>query len=218
MHLSFPLSFPMWLYHVTSPELLDQQNSIDSVSFCNNVTLGMESSQSGGHMTTIIQKFTLVNLTSTITPHWVWLLFGASGLLLHLCTQPLFTLHTRPLTVYAIELGEHLRGMFRFGIICRSSTCRGMRLDHPRTSLSGEERLVGWTQLDLLLCTVVSRIISISQRKLTRWQKSDTSKARLDGTGPWRLFETIGPDVCIHVERFWNDWELGRVGLPWSPR
>ena len=36
---------------------------------CNNVTLGTESSQSGGHVTTIIQNFTLVSLTSSVMPH-----------------------------------------------------------------------------------------------------------------------------------------------------
>ena len=54
---------------------------------CNNATLGVESSQSGSHATTIIQNITLVSLTSTTTPHRVWLPFGASGPLLDLRTQ-----------------------------------------------------------------------------------------------------------------------------------
>ena len=94
--------------------------------------------------------------------------------------------------------------IFRLGI-CRSSTCRGMRLDHPRASLSDEEWPVDWTQPDLLPCAVVSFAISIGQGVLTRWQRSDTSKARLDGTGLWGLPETIGPDVCTRLERFWNN-------------
>ena len=43
-----------------------------------------------------------------------------------------------------------------------------MRLDYPRTSLSGEEQPVGWTQLDLLPYTVISLVISIDQGILTR--------------------------------------------------
>ena len=38
------------------------------------------------HVTTIIQNFTLVNLTSITTPHRVWLPFGASVLFLDLRT------------------------------------------------------------------------------------------------------------------------------------
>ena len=72
-------------------------------------------------------------------------------------------------------------------------------------SLSGEEQPIGWTQLDLLFCAVVSLVISIGQGVLTRWQKSGISKARLDGTGLWGLPETIGPDVYTRLERFWND-------------
>ena len=164
------------------------------------MTLGAESSQSGGHVTTIIQNITLVSLNSTTMPYWVWLLFGVSGPLLDLRTRPLLILRTQPLTVYAIELAGHLYGMFHSGIICRSFTCQGMRLDHHRTSLCGKERPVGWTQPDLLLCTVVSLVISIGQGELTRWQKSDTSKVRLDGTSLWRLPEMIGPDVCTRLE------------------
>ena len=47
---------------------------------CNNVTFGAESSQSGSYITTIIYNFTLINLTSTTTPHLVGLSFGASVL------------------------------------------------------------------------------------------------------------------------------------------
>ena len=128
---------------------------------CNNKTLGAESSQSGSHMTTIIQNFTLVGLTSTITTYRVWLPFGALGLLLDLRTQPLLILHTWPLIVNAIELAGYLCRMFRSGIICKSSTCWDMRLDHPWTSLSGKEQLVGWTQPDLFFCVVISLVISI---------------------------------------------------------
>ena len=182
------------------------------------MTLGAESSWSGSYVTTIIQNFTLVSLTSTTMPHRVKLSFGASGLLPDLRTRLLLTLRIQPLTVYATELAGHLCGIIRSDIIRRSSTCQGMRLDHLWTLLSGKKWLVGWTQQDLLPYTVVSLVISIGQGVLTRSRKLDTSKARLDGSSLWELLKTTRPDVCIRLELFWNDWELGRVGLPWSPR
>ena len=150
---------------------------------CNNVTLGTKSSQRGGYMITIIQNFILVSSTSTIIPHPDWLSFGALYPLLDLCTWPLLTLCTRPLTAYVTDLAGYLCKMFRSGIICRLSTCRGIRLDHLWMSFNGKEQLVGWTQSDLFSWAVVSLVISISQGVLTRWRRSDTSKARLDGTG-----------------------------------
>ena len=48
---------------------------------CNNVIFGVENYQSGSHIITIIQNFTLINLTSIITSHPVWLLFRVSGFL-----------------------------------------------------------------------------------------------------------------------------------------
>ena len=48
---------------------------------CNNVTFGAESSRSsrsGSYMKTSIQNFTLVSLTSTVTPHPVGLPFGTA--------------------------------------------------------------------------------------------------------------------------------------------
>ena len=72
---------------------------------CNNMTLGAEGSRSGSHVTIIIQNFTLVSLTSTTTPHRVWLSFGASGPFFDLCTRLLSILRTQPFIVYAIENG-----------------------------------------------------------------------------------------------------------------
>ena len=59
-------------------------------------------------MATIIQNFTLVSLTSTTTPHSVWLPFRALGPLLDLHTRLLLTLRTQPLTIYATKLAGHL--------------------------------------------------------------------------------------------------------------
>ena len=109
------LHFPLMISRLTELMSKERGNS-------NNVTFGAESSQSGSHMTTIIQNFTLVSLTSIIMPHSVWLLFRASGPLLNLRTQLLFlriwllllrtqlflTLRTQPLTVYATELAGYL--------------------------------------------------------------------------------------------------------------
>ena len=94
--------------------------------------------------------------------------------------------------------------IFHFGI-CRLSTYQGIRLDHSWASPSSKEWPVGWMQPDLLACVVISLVISIGQGVLTRWQKSDTSEARLDGIGLWGWPEIIGPDVCIRLEQFWND-------------
>ena len=74
----------------------------------NNVILRAESSQNRSHVTIIIQNFTLISLTSTITLHRVWLLFGALNPLFDLCTQLLLNLRTQPFTVYPIKLTSNL--------------------------------------------------------------------------------------------------------------
>ena len=93
-----------------SMELVSEERSN-----CNNVTLEIESFRSGSHVTTIIQNFTLISLTSTIILHQVWLPFGASSPLLDLrtrrfllCPRLFFTLCIWLLTVYATELARHL--------------------------------------------------------------------------------------------------------------
>ena len=65
-------------------------------------------------------------------------------------------------------------------------------------------------------------VIGIGPGILARWQRSDTTKpsvlARgywLDGKGLGGLPETIEPDVCTRLERFWNNWGLGE-GLSWD--
>ena len=75
-------------------------------SNCNNVTFGAMISRSGSHMTTIIQDFTLVALTSTITSHPVGLLLRVA-VLSHL-TYP---------TTYALDssLSTQLEVIFGYG-------------------------------------------------------------------------------------------------------
>ena len=139
------------------------------------MSLRAKSSQSGSHVTTIIQNFTLVNLTSSIMPHRVWLLFGALGRFFDLHTWfPL--LHTWLLLTLRIQASMYkAEKIFRLGIY-KSSTCQGMRLDHLRTSPSSEEWPLGWTQPDFLPCVVVSLII-LNDQGLTptcqaRWHRS----------------------------------------------
>ena len=154
-------NFPLTILHSTELAFEERGN-------CNNMTLRAESFQSESHVTTIIQNFILVNLTSTTTLHWVWLSFGASGPLLDLRTRLLLTLHTQASMYKAGRI-------FRLGIY-RLSTCQDMKLDHPWASPSGKEWPVGWTQPDLLLCVVVSLVI-LDDKSLTpacqaRWHRS----------------------------------------------
>ena len=80
----------------------------------NNMTLGMESFQSGSHVTTIIQNFTLVSLTSTVMPYSVKLPLGAAvpSLLTYLISH-----------CYVYVPAEKI---FRLGIYLKLSTCQGM--------------------------------------------------------------------------------------------
>ena len=87
---------------------------------CNNVTLrgGAKSSRSGNHMTTIIQDFLLISLTSTTMPHPTGLSFRA-----------MVPFHPTYLTTYMTP--HCLRSWKVFpamGTICVSPTCRGMGL------------------------------------------------------------------------------------------
>ena len=77
-----------------------------------------------------------------------------------------------------------------------------MRLNHFWMSHSGKEQMISWTQPDFLLYVIVSLVISIDQGVLTRWQRSNTSKPKLDSTGLWDLLKTIKPDVYTRRERF----------------
>ena len=120
----FRFSFPVFLiglrsfslnYHFLSTIPRSMELASEERHNCNNVTLRMENFWSGSHVTTIIQNFILVSLTSTIMLHQVWLAFRVSGPLLDLYTwlsllrtQLLFTLHTQRHTVYATELAGHL--------------------------------------------------------------------------------------------------------------
>ena len=104
---------------------------------CNNVTLGAgaESSQSESHVTTIIQDFTLVSLTSTATPHLARLPFRAA-----------VPSHSTHLSTYLTPHCLRSRKVFpAVGTICASPTCRGNEVIISRASLDGveSERSVG---------------------------------------------------------------------------
>ena len=171
------------------------------------MTLRVESFRSGSHMTTVIQNFTLVSLTSITISHWVWLQFGTSGLFLDLCTQLLLTLHIQPFTVYATELARHIYGMIHSSIIYKLSTCRGIRLNHPQTSLSGEEWPVGWTQPDLFPCAVVSLVIMTKvwhQQSQARWHRS-LGVTRDDRT--WRMYTSGTVLERLRAQQGWTALE-----------
>ena len=138
------------------------------MSKCNNVTSGKflkrksraEKSQSGSHVTTIIMDFILISLTSSITPHPAGLPLGAAvpsllrtRLLTHLSPYTLVSLHTR-LTVMSLHQPEE----HSVGIYLRSSTYWGVILN--RCSTWQGSWAVGWTQLTLLPCVVVSLVSS----------------------------------------------------------
>ena len=146
-------------------------------------------------MTTIIQNFTLVSLTSTVTPHPVELPLGAAVLSLPTHSSPyaLVSLRTRLLMMARKDGKEGWRG--RTSICLRSSTCRGMQfviLD--RRSTRRGSWAVGWTQSTLLPCVVVSLVISIGQ---SNWldDKRSPSVCHQNNQSSW--FDVKGlPSVC----------------------
>ena len=78
---------------------------------------GAESSQSGSHVTTIIQKFILVSLASTATPHSPRLAYGAM--------VPSHFMHS---TTYLTSHCLCSRKVFPVvGTICALPTCQGIR-------------------------------------------------------------------------------------------
>ena len=98
-----------------SAELTSEKRGI-----CNNVTLGAkaESSWSRSHVTTIIQNFTLVNLTSTAMPHPAGLLF-----------KTMVLSHLTHLTTYLTPHCLHSRNLFPALVtICVLPTCQEIRL------------------------------------------------------------------------------------------
>ena len=95
----------------------------------NNVTLGAESFQSRINLTTIIQNFTLVSLTFTMTPHPIGLPLG--GLVFSLSTNSspytLDSLYTYlPIYLSYRYICLLSKKTFRLSIYLRSSTCRDM--------------------------------------------------------------------------------------------
>ena len=136
-----------------------------------------ENSWSGSHMTTIIQNFTLVSLTSSVMSHSVRLPFRAAvpSLPMHLSPYTLVFLsthlptHSSPCVLVSLctrlpmySSYRYIRvpaeRTFRLGIYLRSSTCRDVILDYRSTRRGSWA--VGWTQLTLFPCLVVSLIIS----------------------------------------------------------
>ena len=93
---------------------------------CNNVTLRAESSQSGSHITTIIQNFTLVSLTFIVTPHPVELSLGAAVPSLPTYLS-FYTLNFLPLRLYTSR-------NFPLGYLSRIVHLSRHAVYHPRLS------------------------------------------------------------------------------------
>ena len=110
-----------------STELVSKEGSN-----CNNMSFRAESSQSsqsGSHVITIIQNFSLVSLTSSKTPQPVRLSFGTAvpSILMYSTFYALVPLRTCLYTHlshrYVCVLAKTT---FRLGIYLRLSTCQGM--------------------------------------------------------------------------------------------
>ena len=147
------------------------------------MTLRGESSQSGGHVTTIIQNFTLVSLTSSVTPYPVRLPLGAivPFLPMHLSFYTLVSLHTcLPMysslyalvslrTRFPMHSSYHYvcisaGRIFYLGIYLRLSSCRDIKvviLDCCNTWQ--RSWAIDWTQSMLLPYVAVSLVINIGQ-------------------------------------------------------
>ena len=138
---------------MTSEEFLKQKSRVGK-------------SRSRSHVTTIIQDFTLVSLTSSVMPYPAGLPLGAAlpsllrtCLLTYSSPYVLVSLHTRLPTHLSYRYVRVPAGRtFRLDIYLRSSTCRGVILD--RRSIRRGSWAVGWTQLTLLPCVVVSLVSS----------------------------------------------------------
>ena len=126
---------------------------------CNNVTPREEGSQCGSHVTTIIQNFTLVSMTSTITPHPVRLLLGAT-----------VSSHPTHLTTYNSLSSTRLKGISG----CRNYLCFVHLL---RNEIYHFLSVTGWCRVNYWLDAIrsllykdVSLVIGIDYSLLARWQ------------------------------------------------
>ena len=108
-----------------------------------------ESSRSGSHMITIIQNFTLVSLTSSMTPHPIGLPFGAavpflpmhSSLYIFVSLCTCLSIHSSP---YVLVLPLHLYTS-RMNIPLRYlSEIVHLSRHHPRLSQYATRRLRCW--------------------------------------------------------------------------
>ena len=135
--------------------------------FCyyNYMTLGAKSSQSKSHITTIIQNFTLVSLTSTVTLHLVGLLLRAMvpSLPMYSSSYIFDSLRTHfPAHLSHRYINVSTGRIFCLGIFVRSSTCSSIQFAILDCWSTWQKSwVVGWIQLTLLSCVVVSLVISI---------------------------------------------------------
>ena len=63
-----------------------------------------------------------------------------------------------------------LKGYYGYNIYLYFIHLSKNKVYYPQISFDNEEWAISWTQLDFLLCEIVSFIISIGQGLLARWQ------------------------------------------------
>ena len=127
------------------------------------MTFGAESSQSGSHITIIIQNFTLISSIFTVTPQPVGLPLGAviSSLSIYLTLYILNFLCTH---LFTHSTSHYYICIPAVGINLRLSTCWGMQfVIFDYCSMWQESWAISWMQSILLPYVVVSFVISISQ-------------------------------------------------------
>ena len=163
----------------------------------------MENSQSGIHVTTIIQKFGQFdfqhNVLSNLAPIWslgssFWptyltflhLMYSTPHCLRHIVGRAsMYKPKRYSAWVCANHLLVEIWGWIIFG---RHLVTRSDRLAGPTQTSSLVESLAS--------LSVLVRVYLLDDKGLI------LAKARLDGTGLWELLKTIRSNICIRLERF----------------
>ena len=114
---------------------------------------GVGNSQSGIHMTTMIQNFTLVGLISTIMSYPVRLPLKAAVFS--------YPMHLIPYIPNFSSFYLPARKIFRLGIYLRLSTCQSMHLSSSIIKVSNKELSYKLDTIDFFFCMVVNLVISI---------------------------------------------------------
>ena len=109
--------------------------------------------QNGSHVTTIIQNFTLISLTSSVISHPVKLLLGAA-----VFSHPMYLdFYVFDSSSFYVTAGK----TFCLGIYLKLFTFQGMQLLSSIIIINNEELSCGLDVINLLPCIIVSLIVSI---------------------------------------------------------